>query len=155
MRRKRAVVGAVAVLATTAGVAGAGARNASGAEEAADWRTTRFVSQTLAEKQLGSTGFVGTDEVRKRGEVIGYNSLTGRYFPARNRIVVRVGIALKGGVIMGRVAAEDVQEDEAIVFRGPILGGSGRYDGIRGRIVARIPAGDTDGRAHVTLRWRT
>jgi hypothetical protein len=143
-----------AVVATTT-VAGAGVLQASSAEEAAQWRTTRFISQTLAEKQLGSTGFVGADEVRKRGEVIGYNSLTGRFFPARNRIVVRVGIALKGGVIMGRLAAEDVQEDEAIVLRGPILGGSGRYDGIRGRIVARIPAGDTEGRAHVTLRWRT
>lgn len=153
MRRKRTVVGAVAVLATTAGVAGAGALNASGAEEAADWRTTRFISQTLAEAEVGANRFVGTDEVRKNGEVIGYNAITGRFVPSQNRVIVRVGVALKGGVIMGRVAGE-AREGEAIVFRGPILGGSGRYDGIRGRIVARIPADDTEGRAHVTLRWR-
>lgn len=155
MRQKRAVVGAVAVLATTAGVAGAGALNASGAEESADWRTTRFISKTLAETEIGQTGFVGTDEVRKNGEVIGYNALTGRFVQSRNQVVVRVGVALAGGVIMGRVSADQPQEGEAIVFRGPILGGSGRYDGIRGRIVARIPADDTEGRAHVTLRWRT
>jgi hypothetical protein len=98
---------------------------------------------------------VGTDEVRKNGEVIGYNALTGRFVQSRNQVVVRVGVALRGGVIMGRVTADEPQEGEAIVFRGPILGGSGRYDGIRGRIVARIPADDTEGRAHVTLRWRT
>jgi len=145
----------VAVLATTAGVAGAGALNASGAEEAADWRTTRFISQTLAETEVGRTRFVGTDEVRKNGEVIGYNALTGRFVPSRNELVIRVGVALAGGVIMGRVSADEPREGEAIVFRGPILGGSGRYEGIRGRIVARIPADDTEGTAHVTLRWRT
>ena len=107
---------------------------------------------------LGGVGryrFVGTDEVRKDGEVIGYNALTGRYFPSRDRVVIRVGVALRGGVIMGRVAADAPREGEATVFRGPVLGGSGRYEGIRGRIVARIPADDTEGRAHVTLRWRT
>ena len=155
MRQKRAVVGAVAVLATTAGVAGAGALNASGAEEAAGWRTTRFVAQTISETDVGRYRIVGADKVLKGGEVIGYNSYTGRYFPAQDRLVIRIGIALAGGVIMGRVNTDLPEEGEAVVFRGPILSGSGRYEGIRGRIVARIPAGDTEGRANVILRWRT
>lgn len=155
MDRTRKITTAVALVAATTTVAGAGAMNASGAAESADWRTTRFISKTLAETEIGQTRFVGTDEVRKNGEVIGYNALTGRFVQARNELVVRVGVALAGGVIMGRVTAEEPREGEAIVFRGPILGGSGRYDGIRGRIVARIPADDTEGRAHVTLRWRT
>lgn len=155
MRRSRVAATAAALVAGVVSIGGATVTEASVAGQSADLRTMRFVSQTFAESGVGRYRFVGADEVRRSGEVIGYNSYTGRYFPARDRVVIRVGVALRGGVIMGRVAADAPREGEATVFRGPILGGSGRYDGIRGRIVARIAADDTEGRAHVTLRWRT
>lgn len=155
MKRSRTTAAGVALVAGVACLGGATVTEASVIGQQAELRTMRFVSQTMAESGVGRYRFVGTDEVRRNGEVIGYNALTGRYFPSRDRVVIRVGVALRGGVIMGRVAADAPREGEATVFRGPVLGGSGRYEGIRGRIVARIPADDTEGRAHVTVRWRT
>lgn len=153
MKRSRTAMTTAALVAAAVSLGGATVTQASSAEESTEWRTTRFVSKTLAETGLGPRRFVEADEVIKNGEVIGYNAITGRF--ADHRLVVRVGIALRGGVIMGRVSADEPRQGEGIVFRGPILGGSGRYDGIRGRIVARIAADDTEGRAHVILRWRT
>ncbi len=155
MNRKRTTAAGAALLLGLSTLGGAASLSQASATSApGDWHVRHFTSTTLEETEIGQTGFVGTDVVRANGKVIGYNALTGRYLAKRNRIVVRVGIALRGGVILGRVSADAPQENEGIRFRGPVLGGSGFYEGISGRIVAVVPADDTEGRARVTLRWR-
>lgn len=153
MNRKRMTAAGAAVLLGLSTLGGAATLSQASATSApGDWHVRHFISQTLQEKDY-QRGFVGTDTVRAHGKVIGYNSLSGRFLRNPDRLVVRVGIALRGGVILGRVSATPV-EGEDIRFTGPVLGGSGYYDGIQGRIVAVIPADDTEGRARVTLRWR-
>lgn len=153
-KRKLAAIAATIIGLTTVGGTAAVSQSSASSQES-DWHVSRFVTKTIRENDIGSRRFVGADVVRKHGEVVGYNSYTGRFFPRQERIVVRLGLALRGGVILGRVNAAFAAPGEPVVFRGPILGGSGRYVGIEGRIVATIPAGDTQGRARVTLRWRT
>ena len=155
MNRKRTTAAGAAVLLGLSTLGGAASLSQASATSApGDWHVQRFTSTSLKETQMGQNGFVGTEVVRANGKVIGYNALSGRYLPKRNRILVRVGVALRGGVILGRVAANEPAEGEDIRFRGPILGGSGFYEGISGRIVAVIRAEDPEGRARVTLRWR-
>ncbi|MGZ5417887.1 MAG: hypothetical protein ACXWDI_11965 [Nocardioides sp.] len=155
MNRKRTTAAGAAVLLGLSTLGGAASLpQASATSAPGDLHVRHFTSTTLKETAMGQNGFVGTDVVRANGKVIGYNSLSGRFLAKKNRIVVRLGIALRGGVIMGRVAANEPAEGEDIRFRGPILGGSGFYDGISGRIVAFVPGDDTEGRAQVTLRWR-
>lgn len=155
MNRKRTTAAGAAALFGLSMLGGATSLSQASATSApGDWHVRHFTSTTLEETPMGQTSFVGTDVVRANGKVIGYNSLSGRFLAKQNRIVIRVGIALRGGVIMGRVAGDEPAQGEDIRFRGPILGGSGFYEGISGRIIAVIPADDTEGRARVTLRWR-
>lgn len=146
---------AAALLGLSALGAAASLAPASASNQPGDWHVTRLVSKTIRETQVGQTRFVGTDVVRSGGKVIGYNSLSGQFLPDRNRVIIRFGLALKGGVIMGRVTADEPRPGQDIRFTGPIQSGSGRYAGIEGRVVAVVAADDTAGVARVTLRWRT
>lgn len=154
MNRKRMTAAGAAVLLGLSTLGGAATLSQASATSApGDWHVRHFISQTLQEKDY-QRGFVGTDTVRAHGKVIGYNSISGRFRRHPDRIVVRVGIALRGGIILGRLTAPAPAEDEDIRFAGPVLAGSGYYDGITGRLVAVLPAGNEQGRARVTLRWR-
>lgn len=155
MNRFRTTAAGAAVLLGLSTLGGAASLSQASASSApGDWHVRHFISKTLQETDMGRAGFVGTDVVRAHGEVIGYNAISGRFLAKPDKIVVRLGIALRRGVILGRVSADAPREGADLRFTGPILGGSGYYDGIRGRIVATLPADDTEGRAQVTLRWR-
>lgn len=152
MRGSRKVFAALAAGAAATALGGASVTQVSAAEKPAQDGTLRFVSRTLQEKQFPNGTFVGVDRVLRDGKLIGYNSLSGRFFQDEERVVVRLGIALRGGVITGRVDAEPVPGQD-IVFDGPVLGGSGRFAGITGRIHATLPADDDEGRATVVVHW--
>ena len=154
MNRSRTTAAGAAVLLGLSTLGGAAALSQASASSApGDWHVKHFVSKSIRETDT-KTGFVGTEVARSHGKVIGYDSLSGRFFPKRNRVVIRVGVALRGGVIMGRLSADAPAEDEDIRFTGPILGGAGFYHGISGRITAVVHANDPEDRAFVTLRWR-
>ena len=120
------------------------------------WHVTEVTSTVLEETSLSGRSGVATDRVRDSdGKVVGYDSYSLRFGP--KRVVVRIGLALKGGVILATlVARSSDQQGQDLVFRGPIQGGNGVFDGIRGTARAVVPGGDTQaGTAIITLRWRT
>jgi hypothetical protein len=154
MNRKRTTAAGAAVLLGLSTLGGAAALSQASASNAqGDWHVRHFVSKTLQEKDY-QRGFVSAETARAHGRVIGYNAISGRFLSNPDRLVVRVGLALRGGVILARATAPMPEEGQDIHFAGPVLGGSGAYDGIHGRVVAVVHADDPQGRAHVTLRWR-
>jgi hypothetical protein len=149
-----ALVGATAlsgaaVLPGTAALPRTATADSSKSDAAAVTFTKRFVLHEIRSHGLGRFTFAGADKVmaRRSGEVVGFDSFTGRFFPSQNRVVIDVGVALKGGVIVGRVhASGDVD-----TFQGPILKGTGKYKDIRGTISGRSASGR---RTFVTLVYR-
>jgi hypothetical protein len=110
---------------------------------------TRFALDLIDQTQLGDS-FASSQELRRDGKVVGYESDTGRYEPKRGRTVIRVAIALKKGVIMGTVVGQSDQTGDKFYYRGPIQSGNGRFAGVTGRIV-RVE--DPASRTHMKLLW--
>ena len=136
-------------LVTVTAMSGAAAQvGLATADSAAPAQTKRYVLKEVVAKNLGRTTFAGSDRIKSKatGEVVGYDSFTGKFYPKKNKVVVNVGIALKGGIIVGRVAAQG----DSNTFSGPILKGSGKFTGIDGTITGR----DNQGTTVVVLRYR-
>ena len=144
MKSKAAV--AAAALAAMAALSGAAAAPGVATEDRA-LHTKRLVLNQIAFKQLGPNSLVGADKVRSRatGDVIGYDSLTIRNNPAAETATVDVALALRGGLIVGRVTVGAGNH-----FEGRILSGTGKYRGIDGTITGREPTRNV----YVTLRYR-
>jgi len=132
---------------------GAQARQ-DGNHEKPMWQVTKVTSTTLDETDLSDQDAVATDRVRTLdGKLVGYDSYSLHF--TQHQITIRIGIALKGGVILATLRATEPAQGQDLVFRGPIQGGNGTFSGIQGRLRAVVAADDTAGKALVTLRWRT
>jgi hypothetical protein len=144
---KKAAAAAAAALATTAALSGAAATPGVATEDRAA-HTKRLVLNQIAFTQLGNNSLVGADKVRSRatGKVVGYDSLTITFNPQTATASVDVALALRGGLIVGRVKVEETSEH----FEGRILTGTGKYKGIEGTITGREPGRNV----YVTLRYR-
>lgn len=112
--------------------------------------TKRLVARSTGEHDVG-TRFQGTDKVRSRatGRVVGFDSFTGRLFPAQQRAVVQVAVALEGGIVVFRASASSAGPSPH--FHGPILRGTGTYRGIEGTVTGRATEGR---RTFYTLHYR-
>ncbi len=98
----RSIIASVAAVTALAVVPGGGPVVGSAAGDSSTL-TKRLVARSTGEHDVGRT-FLGTDKVRSRstGRVVGFDSFTGRLFPAKERAVVQVAVALKGGVVVFR-----------------------------------------------------
>jgi hypothetical protein len=101
-------------------------------------------------KPLGHT-VVASDELRRHGRTVGYEVWSGGRQPHRDRSVLHLAVALKGGDIMGRVIGQGDQPGPKFYYRGPIQAGNGEFAGIAGRIVRVENA--TTGTTRMRLRW--
>jgi len=147
---KKAAVAAAAALVTTSVLSGAAAVPGAATEERGDAvHTKRFVLHEISSKRIGKRTFAGSDKVRSRssGEVVGFDSYTGKFYPRQQKVVLDVGMALKGGIIVGRVKVTDFESNR---FQGRILKGSGKYAGIEGTATGREAPG---GKTYLTLRY--
>jgi hypothetical protein len=92
----------------------------------------RFKLHTHTNRAFGPRNYVGTDVLKHDGKFVGYDSYSG-YSNPKTKSVFRFALALKGGMIFGRV----VQRGPGPTG-GPILGGSGKFAGIEGTAEIRF-----------------
>jgi hypothetical protein len=105
----------------------------------------RFKLHTHTNHAFGPRNYVGTDVLRRDGKFIGYDSYSG-YSNPQTKSVFRFALALKGGMIFGRVVQRAAHPDPTV---GPILGGSGKFAGIEGTAQIRFTTPQT-----LILRYR-
>ena len=152
---KRLVLSAVALagVAAFAGAASAAPTAAPSTEAKGAVHTLRWKAVELQSRNVGGHAFAGADRLRsvRTGEVVGYDSFTGRYFPRTNSARIALAASVKGGILVGRVRGEF--SSNPVVLRGPVLKGTGRFQGADGLMVVRL-VGD-EGRARYTIRYTT
>jgi hypothetical protein len=110
--------------------------------------TKHYVLKEQAGHDIGKLDFAGTDKIMSAGsrDVLGYDAVTGHFYPKQHRAVIFAALALKGGVIDVRVQFHNDSQD----FKGRILHGSGRYAGITGTVTGRDAR---HGRTFLTLDY--
>ncbi|MFC4783962.1 hypothetical protein ACT8ZV_05780 [Nocardioides sp. MAHUQ-72] len=142
----RSFIVSVAAVTALAAIPGGGAVVGSAVGDSPTL-TKRLVARSTGEHDVGRT-FLGTDKVRSRstGRVVGFDSFTGRLFPAQERAVVQVAVALKGGIVVFRASVTG----SSLRFNGPILRGTGSYRGIEGTVTGRATEGQ---RTFYTLHY--
>jgi hypothetical protein len=146
---RKSVLAAVALLAGSAlsGAAVLPGTAAAGTDSKA--KTMKFVLHEKTSHSVGRYDFAGTDVAKRAGKVIGYDAITGHYFPATDSVTIDVSVALKGGIITGRVSSDP---DTPNQYNGPILNGTGKYKGIDGTVSAHSPS-ESSKKTFVTLNY--
>ena len=146
---KKSVVAAAALVGASA-LTGSAVLPGSATTAAPEMHTKRLVLTQSDEHNVGGgAAFVGSDTVRSESsrEIVGYDAITGKFYPKQEKFVVQIALALKGGIIVGRVSAKgEVRE-----FDGRILKGTGKYKGIDGTIHGRF----SRQKVHLTLHYRS
>lgn len=97
-------------------------------EPAKAQQVRRLELHTHTNHAFGPRNYVGTDVVKHDGKFVGYDSYSG-YSNPLTKSVFRFALALKGGMIFGRVVQQAAGPGDIV---GPILGGSGKFAGIKG-----------------------
>jgi hypothetical protein len=149
MRRTLIALVAMAMLAaaTSSGPSEFAAAASSGhSESQRAQHVKRFKLHTNTNHAFGPHNYVGTDVLKRHGRFVGYDSYSGFSDPT-TKSVFRFALALKGGMIFGRVVQRAAGSTGDIV--GPILGGSGRFAGIDGTAQLKFTTPQT-----LILRYR-
>jgi hypothetical protein len=144
---KKSALAAVALLGVSAVSGAAVLPGAATADSKA--KTMRFVLHQKTSHSLGRFDFAGTDVVKRADKVIGYDAITGHYYPATNSVIVMVSFALKDGIITSRVSSSAAEPNH---YDGPIISGTGKYKGIDGTISAHSPS-QRSKKTFVTLKF--
>ena len=151
---KKSIVAALALAsaATFSGASVAAPATAPNAQAKAA-HTLRWKLNETASHNVGNH-FVGSDTIRSRrtGEIIGYDSTTGSFFPKTSMVRLQVAASVKGGILVGRLSADFSTVADVVVFEGPILKGTGKFKGAEGTITARSSNGGN--KTFVTIRYR-
>jgi hypothetical protein len=143
-RLKRAATGFAALaLATTVGGA-ATTLPASGAESAATVgaaattlpasgggtvHVLRFTSISVKGHQLGRLSFAGVEVDKRKGEVIGFDTVTGKFNRTTHTAHLWVAVSLRGGIL--HIVGDQTEDG---IFTGRVTGGQGRYQGAKGPV---------------------
>jgi hypothetical protein len=90
-------------------------------------------SRDIASHELGRNTFAGAGVDRHAGQIIGYDSFTGHFYPKRNQADIWVSFALKNGTISAIIHFKLADT----VSRGRVHNGTGKYRGARGTVTAR------------------
>lgn len=142
----KSAVAAVALVGASA-LTGSAVLPGSATSAAPEMHTKRLVLQELGSREIGKSTFAGADKIRsaKTREVVGFDTYTARYYRSKDKVVLQVALALKGGVMVGRVSFGGRESR----FDGRILKGSGKYSGVEGTISGR----STRDKTTVTLHY--
>ena len=133
---KKSVVAAVALAGATAFTGASAAPATAPATEAQAAHTLRWRLTETASHNLGKNAFVGTDVIRsaRTGNIVGYDSTTGKFFPEMNSARIQVAASVKGGILVAAVHGTFTSND--VVFHGRILRGTGKFAGAEGTVTA-------------------
>ena len=145
------LIGAISAGALLAsGVGGAVALSAdasTGSGAAAKTHTLKFNSIEKGSHQLGKKYFAGIDVDKRKGEVVGYDTISGTFEQSTQTIKIDVAVSLKGGLLYGKVSAVGPSTD----LDGKVTGGTGKFKGATGTITTHeLPNGNT---TQVTIKW--
>jgi hypothetical protein len=141
---KKLALAAAAALAATA-LTSAAADPAAGDTKV---HTKRFVSHLIDDHSTGAHTFASAEAARHAGHIIGYDAVTGHFYPKQERVRVWFSVALKNGTISGVLNFHF----NDTVYPGRILNGTGKYKGIEGTVKAR-PQNDKDTRITLTYHF--
>jgi hypothetical protein len=117
-------LGALALAATVGGAATT--LPASGAETV---HVLRFTSISVKGHQVGPQSFAGIDVARRKGEVIGFDTVTGKFNRTTHVVHLWVALSLRGGIL--HVVGNQTEDG---IFTGRVTGGQGRYAGAKGPV---------------------
>ena len=149
---KRSAVAAAALVGASA-LTGSVVAPGSATTAAPQMHTKRMVLHQTESHNVGRTSFIGADVDRSRaGKIVGYDAITGKFYPTSGKVVIDVAFALKGGIIMARVSSHGPGDNGVVRYQGPILKGSGKYKGIDGTITAHSPS-ENEAKTFVKLRY--
>jgi hypothetical protein len=146
---KRAITAGIATATVAAsGVALTAAEGSS--TRAATSHTLRIVAHQTATHSAGKFSFIGQDTDRRRsdGKIIGYDTISGHFYPKQNRVVINVAVGLRGGILLARLH----QSASSNAFKGTVTGGRGRYAGASGTITGHSPSQNSK-RTFVTVHY--
>jgi hypothetical protein len=112
--------------------------------------TRRLVLESMAETGIaGANSFGGTDVVKAQGRVVGYDAISGRFYPKQTKFILHLAFALSGGILLCRLVHSGSGPND-VTLRGAITKGSGKYNGVKGTITWREVARN---RVLVSLRY--
>jgi hypothetical protein len=148
--KKTAVAAALAGVTAFTGASVAPAATPSSGVKAA--HTIRWMLTETASHNVGKNGFVGTDAIHSipAGNIVGYDSTTGVFFPSTNAARIQVAASVRGGILVGQVHGRFTSND--VVFHGKILRGTGKFAGAKGTITAK-PRGRQGQRTLVVIHY--
>jgi hypothetical protein len=142
---------AAAAVATATTLTGAAVLPASGDSKV---HTRHLVAIEKTSHRLGKFTFAGTDVDRHAGNVVGYDAISGHFYPRQNRVVIWFSVALKGGNMSGKVHSVNIGGGTPVKFAGRILNGTGRFHGARGTITAHSRS-ESSKKTFITLVWQS
>jgi hypothetical protein len=97
----------------------------------------QLVLHSMAETSIGGINtFGGTDVVKARGRIVGYDAISGKFYPKQTKVILHLAFALKGGILDCRLAHNGPAPDDMSI-KGLITNGSGKYNGVTGTITWR------------------
>jgi hypothetical protein len=146
---KRAITAGIAT--ATVAASGLALTAADGSSTAARTsHTLRVVAHETATHNVGKFSFIGQDTDRRRsdGKIIGYDTISGRFYPKQNRALINVAVSLRGGILLARLH----QSGDSTAFTGIVTGGRGRFAGATGTITGHSPSQNSN-RTFVTVHY--
>ena len=151
---KKAVLASVALAGVMAFTGAAAAPAAApAADEAKAAHKLRWTLIETGSHDVGRSSFVGTDKIRstRTGEIVGFDSISGRFFQRTNSARIQVAWSVKGGILVGVVRG--TFDSNPVVFRGHILKGTGKFLGAEGSIVAKSRGSGDGERVLVRIQY--
>jgi hypothetical protein len=149
---KKAAVAAAALVGITAfsGASVAPAATPSPAGKAT--HTIRWMATETASHSLPKNSFVGSDVIRsvRTGKVVGYDCVTGVFFPTTNGARIQFAASVKGGILVGQVHGRFTSNN--VVLHGRILRGTGKFAGATGTVTAQ-PRGSNGQRTLLVIHY--
>jgi hypothetical protein len=123
------------MLAGVTAIAGAAAQTGTAAAASAV-HTKRLVLHQTATHRVGKYSFTGTDTARSAvsQKIVGYDTISGHFYPKTNSLKIHVALSLKGGLIVARLHGIGANQ-----YTGTITKGAGKYNGVTGTITAHSP----------------
>jgi hypothetical protein len=137
----KTAVAAAAVVAMTS-LAGMATLPGTAAASDSQVHVLHLVAHARGDVDLGNNRFAATDVYKSDGEVVGYGVGSGRVFRKEKKLTIQGALALKGGIIVARTTQHGLSD--TFHFSGPIIGGTGKYEGVKGTVKSHSSATTND-----------
>ncbi len=142
-RRTFATLASAALLTTGVGIAASPEASAS-----PKGHTWKFVAISGPSHSPSDTTFVSTDTDRSHGNVVGYDTISGRFNVKTRSIKIYVAVSRKGGLLYATL----VGHGDSTELHGWVTGGAGAYRGAEGWVKTTSPSQNSN-KTYVTVHY--